>query len=86
MKYFVYILESLRDKKLYIGQTSDLEDRIKRHNEGRVPATSSRRPLKIVYYEEFKDRRSAIKRERYLKNLKSSKYVLEKIVAPSSRG
>ncbi|MFN3941656.1 MAG: GIY-YIG nuclease family protein [Flavobacterium sp.] len=34
MTYFVYILHSPNYDKYYIGQTNNLEDRLKRHNEG----------------------------------------------------
>ena len=49
-------------------------------------STKNRRPLELVHCEEFDDRISAIKRESYLKNLKSSKYVLKYVMAPSSSG
>jgi putative endonuclease len=80
MIFFVYILQSLKDNRFYIGQTNDLEDRIKRHNIGQVCATRNRRPLKIVYTETFATRSEAMRREKYLKSLKSSKYILENII------
>lgn len=72
MPYFVYVLRSLKDQKLYIGQSNNLEDRLKRHNEGRVTATKSRLPLSLMYSEEYKTRTEAVKRERYLKGLKGN--------------
>ncbi len=33
--YFVYLIESLKNGQYYVGQTQDLEERIKRHNQGR---------------------------------------------------
>ena len=80
MNFFVYILKSLKDNRLYIGQTNNLEDRIKRHNKGEVAATKNRRPLELIYSEIYNSRSEAMKRERYLKSLKSSKYILENIV------
>ncbi len=80
MKYFVYILQSLKDNRLYIGQTNNLEDRIKRHNNGEVVATKNRRPLDLIYSETYDSRTEAMKRERYLKSLKSSKYIKENII------
>ena len=68
MAYFVYVLRSLKDQKLYIGQTSDLERRIKRHNNGRVKSTSRRRPFQIIYKKEFSTRNDAVKYEYYLKS------------------
>ncbi len=72
--YYVYILRSLKDKKFYIGSTSILKDRLKRHFQGRSRATKNRRPLKLVYKEKFKIKREAIKRECYIKSKKSAKY------------
>ncbi|NQT29976.1 MAG: GIY-YIG nuclease family protein [Candidatus Saganbacteria bacterium] len=86
MKYLVYILRSQKDGKLYVGQTANLEDRIKRHNEGRVMSTKMRRPLELMHYEEFEDRGSAIKRESYFKSLKNPQYLLDSVMAPSSNG
>jgi putative endonuclease len=80
MLYFVYILKSLKDFKFYIGQTNNLEDRLKRHNDGKVKATRHRRPLKLFYSETYNSRAEAMKREKYLKSLKSSKYILENII------
>ena len=43
MDYFVYILYSNKDNRLYVGCTSDLEKRVKRHNSGDVTATKFRK-------------------------------------------
>ncbi|MFA5986190.1 MAG: GIY-YIG nuclease family protein [Parcubacteria group bacterium] len=75
IKYFVYILESLKDSKFYIGQTNNLQNRLKRHNAGHVKATTHRRPLKLVYQETYASRSEALKREKYLKDLKSHTYI-----------
>ena len=48
----VYVLESLKDKKKYTGSTVNLERRLKEHNKGYVEATSYRRPLKLLGYQE----------------------------------
>lgn len=67
--FSVYILYSEKDKKLYVGCTSDLEKRIKRHELGQVRATKFRRPLLLVHSEEFSDTAEAFQRERFLKSL-----------------
>ncbi len=74
MSFHVYILLSRKDGHLYVGQTSDLEKRIKAHNDGRVKSTKHRRPLDLVYCEEFGSRGEAIKRERWLKQPESSEF------------
>ena len=70
MLFFVYILKSNKDNKLYIGQTNNFEKRILRHNSGKVTATRNRRPFILVYKEEYRSRAEAIQREKYLKSLK----------------
>ncbi|HBI16808.1 MAG TPA: excinuclease ABC subunit C [Candidatus Moranbacteria bacterium] len=81
MTFFVYILESSKDKKFYIGQTNNLENRINRHNSGQVSSTKNRRPLKIIYSEKFSTRKESMNREKYLKSLKNSRYILNNIIS-----
>ena len=65
--FFVYILKSNKDKKLYTGYTNDLRKRFKEHNLGLVKSTKSRRPFHLVYYEAYSSQQDATKRERNLK-------------------
>ncbi len=72
LPYWVYILQSESTGKLYTGQTSDLEMRIKRHN---VDESGSRRytykqngPWRLRHHEEYATRSEAMKRERFLKS------------------
>jgi putative endonuclease len=73
MPYFVYILFSCKDKKLYVGCTANVETRLTKHNSGSVPATKYRRPLKLVLTEKFDDKGQAFQRERFLKSLWSAR-------------
>lgn len=58
------------DGSLYCGWTNHLEQRIQAHNEGRgAKYTKSRRPVSLVYYEEFATRREAMQRESAIKKL-----------------
>ena len=68
MPYYVYVLESVRDGWLYVGQTSNLEKRLLRHNQGEVKSTKGRGPFKIVYIEKYKTRSEAIRREKFFKS------------------
>ena len=68
--YFVYILQSIKDKKYYIGQTENVDDRLAIHNKGLVRSTRLRIPFIIVKTETFDTRGEARKRENYLKKLK----------------
>lgn len=65
--YFVYVLFSLKDSRLYIGFCSNIESRFARHQAGYVPATMHRRPLILIYYEAYQSEPEAKRRERYLK-------------------
>ena len=64
---YVYLL-SCKDKRTYIGCTSDLKDRIKRHESGNVPATKDRLPIKLVSYFAFSNKYKAFEFEKYLKS------------------
>lgn len=74
MFYYVYVLISLKDGNLYVGKTSDIFNRLERHNTGRVIATKSRRPLKLIHLEVFKDSGSAFLREKELKYPSAGKF------------
>ena len=65
--YYVYILCSKKDGKLYIGSTPDLKNRIEKHNKGYVMSTKNRRPLFLIYYESYISPRDAKRREVFLK-------------------
>ena len=81
MTYFIYILKSLKDNKLYIGQTNNLQKRIARHNKGEVKAARNRLPLVLIYNEIFQTRKEAMRREIYFKSLKNSKYIIKNFIA-----
>jgi putative endonuclease len=72
MPHFVYILQSEQTGGFYIGSTENLEERLRRHNQGRSVFTKPYRPWQLVYSEAVADRSAARKRERQLKALKSS--------------
>lgn len=68
--YYVYILQSKKDSKFYIGHSEDVARRLIHHNSGNVTATKHRRPFIIFYTESCDTRSEAIKRENYIKSLK----------------
>ena len=68
--FFVYILEAEESKKYYVGQTENLEERVKKHNEGRNLSTKAYIPWQLKWWKEFKTRSEAIKTERRLKRIK----------------
>jgi len=68
MIIYVYVLQSYKDCNFYIGITENLEDRVKRHNSGRVQSTRGRAPFKVVFSEEYPDYEEARKREKFFKS------------------
>ncbi|MGN0421406.1 MAG: GIY-YIG nuclease family protein [Lachnospiraceae bacterium] len=67
---YTYIVRC-KDGSLYTGWTNDIEKRIKAHNEGKgAKYTKSRRPVKLVYYEEFQTKEEAMKREYAIKHMR----------------
>jgi putative endonuclease len=73
------VLLSLKDNKLYIGYTFNLNRRFKKHCLGKVNATKSRLPLKLVYFEACLNKEMAIKREKTLKTGFGRKYIKSRI-------
>lgn len=65
--YYVYVLKSAKDDKLYIGSTNDLRRRLSEHNTGKVRSTKSRVPFELRYYEAFHTETNARERELSLK-------------------
>jgi putative endonuclease len=71
--YYVYILQSRKTGKLYIGQTNNLDRRIEDHNTGLGGKyTRQNGPWILVYSEQHPNRVSAVRQERYLKSTRGS--------------
>ncbi|MGB3094836.1 MAG: GIY-YIG nuclease family protein [Microgenomates group bacterium] len=77
--YYMYILRSTKDGSFYIGSTSNLKERLNRHNSGRSKYTKARRPWNLAYSEIYLTLSEARKREFHLKSLKS-RIVIEKLI------
>ena len=73
--HYVYVIQSLKDKRFYTGFTENLERRIGEHNRGREPSTKSRAPFKLIYFEACLSKNDAIAREKQLKSGKGKKYL-----------
>ena len=66
---YVYILRCA-DGSLYCGWTTDLKARTDTHNAGTgAKYTRSRRPVELVYHEEYEDRHEAMSREWHIKRM-----------------
>ena len=65
--FYNYVLQSKKNKSLYIGYTIDLRNRLKKHNQGLNKSTKPYIPWKLIYYEACPNKQDARRRERYLK-------------------
>ncbi|MFA5050612.1 MAG: GIY-YIG nuclease family protein [Patescibacteria group bacterium] len=73
--YYVYVLESSKDRERYIGFTSNLKKRLEEHKKGLSFATKFRLPLKLIYYEACLNLQDAKRREQYLKNTQGRRFL-----------
>ncbi|NOU60325.1 GIY-YIG nuclease family protein [Marinifilum caeruleilacunae] len=80
--HYVYILQSQLDQSYYIGYTSNLENRINYHNNGRSRYTRKKMPWKIVYTEKFDSKTEALRKEKFIKKQKSRTFI-EELINPS---
>lgn len=70
--YYVYMIRSSVDDKLYIGYTNDLKRRLAEHNTNKSFHTKDRGLFDLIYYEAYKSKFDARERERKLKGFKNS--------------
>jgi len=77
--YYVYVVQSQKDKRFYVGFTKDIRQRLAAHNQGKVPSTQNRIPLKLVYWEGCLRQDDATKREKYLKTAWGKRYIKNRI-------
>ena len=73
--FYVYILYSRAFDRYYVGQSNNLETRLRKHNSGKVPSTKAYLPWEMKYHEAFPTRGEAVRREREIKARKSRKYI-----------
>ena len=79
MYFYVYVLLSEKDGKLYTGYTKNLKNRISDHNDGKVSSTKLRRPLKLIYFEGCLNQQDATRREKYLKSGNGKTYLKNRL-------
>ena len=77
MAFCVYILQSVSSGHYYIGQTSNLEERVAYHQTNYSKALKNRGPWKLVHVEEFATRGQAVRRERYIKRQKDREFIAD---------
>mgnify|MGYP000456786517 CR=1 FL=1 len=68
MMYIVYAISSLEANYIYVGLTSNLEERLKSHNRGYEKTTKFYAPFELIFTETCENRQEARKREKHWKS------------------
>ena len=68
--YYVYILYNKEKNFIYIGYSENLRSRIVAHNKGESKSTKHYKPLELIHYEAYRNKKDAKRREKYLKSNK----------------
>ena len=77
--YYAYVLYSEEFCRYYKGHSTDPYKRLFEHKSGKVKATKPYILWKLVYFEEFKNRKLAIKREKYFKSAAGRRFLKNKL-------
>ena len=80
----VYVLQSLRSGKYYVGMTTNLDQRLREHNAGRSKFTSGHIPWIVIYTEQVDNSALARKREKYLKSAAGKKFIAKQLGSAGS--
>ncbi|TSC71249.1 MAG: putative endonuclease [Parcubacteria group bacterium Gr01-1014_49] len=83
--YYVYVLESKKDEKLYTGYTNNLRRRLAEHEQGKSPSVRRRLPVRLVYYEAYMSQADAVARESRLKTSQGARTALKRRLRDSLR-
>jgi len=80
MKYFVYLIINLRDKRLisYVGYTNNIKNRLKLHNSSKGAKFTRGRKWKIIYKKSYNSKSEAMKKEYLLKIDKKKRLEIKK--------
>ena len=71
MKFFyIYVLYNSSKNFIYIGYSENLKERVLKHNSGQVRSTESYSPLVLIFYEAYRTKSDAKRREVHLKSNK----------------
>ena len=77
--YYVYILQSKKNGRYYIGSTNNIERRLSEHKRGKTKSLRHLQPLRLVFQKGYCDETSARTMEQRLKKMKS-RVIIEKII------
>ena len=79
-KFYVYIIQSKKDKSIYIGQTNNLSQRIYDHNNGFSTYTKRKTKWDLVWYSVFNNRLKAERFEKYLKTGSGRAFIKKRLM------
>ena len=71
--HYTYVLWDEKNKKFYIGYTSDLKRRLSEHQDNKNHTTSRMDKPRLIFYEGFVSKEDALRREGYFKTAKGKK-------------
>jgi len=77
--WYVYVIQSIKNKYWYTGSTNDLRKRFNQHNAGQSTYTKSRGPYRLIYYEACLNEQDARSRELYLKSGMGKRYLKNRL-------
>ena len=84
LAFWIYIIKSETTSKIYIGHTSDLERRLREHNDRKVGKRRYTRkqqgPWHFIHFEEMDSRSEAMRREKFLKSGKGREWIYKNII------
>jgi putative endonuclease len=72
---FLYILQSEKTRRFYVGSSNVLARRLEEHARGQTASTRNRGPWKLVYQEEYESLLAAHRRELEIKRWKSCRMI-----------
>ena len=75
---YLYIL-LLKNNRLYKGLTDDLRRRFAEHKRGKMKSTKNLRPIKLIYYEAYLNKKDATRREKFLKTTKGRRLLRQQL-------
>ena len=76
---YLYILQSEKNGRYYIGSTNNLKRRLAEHNSGTTPSLTNLLPMRLVFKKVYDNLQEARKMELHLKKLKS-RSIIERII------
>jgi len=78
--YYVYVIQNLLTKNLYIGYTVNVKQRLSDHNSGKGAQTTRKKgKWKLIYLEGYLIKDDVIGREKFLKGGSGLKYLKKQL-------